>query len=456
MPLKIAKNSVIRKVHGHEYASFVEYASDSFDRLLPHISTNTWRRLKKVEKKASCAWKDERRRSLIVRLRVASDSNEIVVFEATLSRRKTPEGVGSIERTLQEQEFDICKDIVANIQKAIDLARGNPYVCRSIQRDLDELSVAEHLQKRHKTTFDPFSLFAALHQLAEETYENKQVPFGCVIDSHMVHHDVTKDFPRLIRSRKRFKALSDGFKTAYILDSQGSLKDFVDLDEISSAGASAHKYFPEWSEPIAKASKDRWSICLNRNGDLLVFDDGTLYLSYRFGRWQFWNHRHLIDLLTNRMRVQHVLPTKIGEVARSIYRVALDVSFRRTGGLFVVLKNKNRLYEIVRHGDAIGDPQRQSDDVVLDRAIQGRKVFNLPRSVLAEIAALDGAVVLSNDGTIRAYGAVLNPKRTGKAHPAEGSRTKAAIGASNCGLALKISSDGGMTVYSSGKVLVEV
>jgi acylphosphatase len=34
---------------------------------------------------------------------------------------------------------------------------------------------------------------------------------------------------------------------------------------------------------------------------------------------------------------------------------------------------------------------------------------------------------------------------------AEGSRTKAAIGASNYGLAIKISSDGDITVYAAGK-----
>ena len=80
----------------------------------------------------------------------------------------------------------------------------------------------------------------------------------------------------------------------------------------------------------------------------------------------------------------------------------------------------------------------------------------LPRSVAVELASLDGAVVLNNSGRIVAYGAVLTPKRAGALRATEGSRTKAAIGASNYGLSLKISSDGGITVYHDGKQFIEV
>jgi len=74
----------------------------------------------------------------------------------------------------------------------------------------------------------------------------------------------------------------------------------------------------------------------------------------------------------------------------------------------------------------------------------------MSRAVAVEIASLDGAVVLANSGKILAYGAVLQPRRAGHLRGSEGSRTKAAIGASNYGLAVKISSDGDITVYFAG------
>ena len=73
-----------------------------------------------------------------------------------------------------------------------------------------------------------------------------------------------------------------------------------------------------------------------------------------------------------------------------------------------------------------------------------------------ELASLDGAVVLDNMGKVLAYGAVLQPKKAGKLRGTEGSRTKAAIGASNYGLALKVSSDGDITVYHEGKEFIRV
>lgn len=76
--------------------------------------------------------------------------------------------------------------------------------------------------------------------------------------------------------------------------------------------------------------------------------------------------------------------------------------------------------------------------------------------ITVELAALDGAVVLSNDGELLAYGAILSPKKAGRLRGTEGSRTKAAIGASNYGLAIKISSDGDIDVYHKGRSFMRV
>jgi len=134
----------------------------------------------------------------------------------------------------------------------------------------------------------------------------------------------------------------------------------------------------------------------------------------------------------------------------SIYRAALDISFRRSGDLFVILHNQNDIHQIVRMGDAIGDSTRDRPDRDFDVVVQSHKMQSMARGVAVEIASLDGAVVLANSGKILAYGAVLQPKKAGRLRGSEGSRTKAAIGASNYGLAVKIGSDGDITVYFDG------
>jgi DNA integrity scanning protein DisA with diadenylate cyclase activity len=124
--------------------------------------------------------------------------------------------------------------------------------------------------------------------------------------------------------------------------------------------------------------------------------------------------------------------------------------------LFVLLRRRRSLREIVRRGDAIGDIERGVVDREFDSAIKARAVVGIPRSILCELAALDGAVVLNNAGSILAYGAILEPRRRKGILQAEGSRTKAAIGASHYGLAIKVSSDGDMTLYVAGKKMIQV
>ena len=94
----------------------------------------------------------------------------------------------------------------------------------------------------------------------------------------------------------------------------------------------------------------------------------------------------------------------------------------------------------------------KNDDGEFDEVIGEHNIQSLPRAILVELASL----IMNNSGRIRAYGAVLQPKKKERLRGTEGSRTKAAIGASNYGLAVKISSDGDITVYHEGKEFIRV
>jgi DNA integrity scanning protein DisA with diadenylate cyclase activity len=216
-------------------------------------------------------------------------------------------------------------------------------------------------------------------------------------------------------------------------------------------------YHPEWAAQLARVSRSGiCGVALSRQGDILIFDEGTLRFTYRYGRWQYWNHAHVVKLLHERARAQRVPKQIVGRVVGAIYRAALDVSFRRSGGLFVILHNRRSLRQVVRQGDAIGDHKRSPTDFDFDAVLQDHKLQALPRVITVELASLDGAIVLENSGKILAYGAILQPKKAGRIIGTEGSRTKAAIGASNYGLAIKISSDGDIEVYHNGDRFIRI
>ncbi|MEN9661759.1 MAG: hypothetical protein RL324_708 [Verrucomicrobiota bacterium] len=176
--------------------------------------------------------------------------------------------------------------------------------------------------------------------------------------------------------------------------------------------------------------------------------------TYRVGRWQYWNHRHICDLFINRARAQHVSPQHLGRVVRGIYRVALNASFRRGGALFVLLRNRNSLRKMVVLGDAIGDSGREKVHEAFDQTLSGQLIHNMPLVLATELSSLDGGVVFDNRGRLLAYGAVLKTSRS--FNSSEGSRTKAAISASHFGIAVKVSSDGDIGLWEEGKPFLEL
>jgi len=101
-------------------------------------------------------------------------------------------------------------------------------------------------------------------------------------------------------------------------------------------------------------------------------------------------------------------------------------------------------------------PARSRLNAAFDNALAATTAWDIHPSVVVELAALDGALVVDGGGALRAFGAILQPKRRGKVDEEEGSRTKAAVGASFYGLAVKISSDGDITAYADGREFFKV
>lgn len=454
MDLKLRSNSTLARALGPSWLNLLEESFAALSRILPHTETTDWQ-VGEGPVQTRATFSDQTRRALSLAVGVTIEDRHWSV-EGRLTRRSVPDGVGAISRTIDVRERHIAECVVQEIGDIFSDVRANDIsAANALRQGFDERVVARHLKNHHKLDIDLGDWFVALRQLAEQSYENKALTFGCIIHtSDRTSPSQGLRFPEDFLERKRYKALSDGYRTVYRVSSMGAIVGFTDLP-VGTPGA--HKYHPKWCDEIALQSDgDRLGLCLTRQGDLLVLDSGRLTLTYRFGRWQYWNHAHIVDLIKNAARVQNVPTVKVSGVVRSIYRAALDVAFRRSGALFLILRSRNDLRKVVRPGDAIGDRRRPKQDTAFDEVLDEFSVQSGPRSVVAELAALDGAVVLANSGRVLAYGAVLDPRKKGRVRAAEGSRTKAAIGASNYGLAVKISSDGDITVYVRGRKLIAV
>lgn len=453
-------NSRLRQSLGVANTDFLYNAAAAIQRILPHVQVSRWRESPLTE--PSSVWGSSRRTEIRVTLAIGAEQDERSRSLVASVRRRHLAGIGrTAGKTLDEREFDICKLIALRISEVLKLRSSelSEASVRAIGGDFDGNVVAKHVETYHELSQLPvISNFDALHTLSEQSYENKALTFGCLLEPRKKVKDQEAQFPSDFLSAKKYKALSDGFRTAYRISANGKVLGLIDLDRFEKKELSEKHYYPDWAEALARASRSgKCGIALGRQGDILVFDNGTLRFTYRYGRWQYWNHAHLVSLLRDRARAQRVPKKILGRVVGAIYRAALDVSFRRSGGLFVILHNRKYLRDVVRVGDAIGDSSRRSaTDREFDEFIQEHNIQSLSRVVLVELASLDGAIVLDNSGQILAYGAVLQPKKAGRLRGTEGSRTKAAIGASEYGLAVKISSDGDITVYYEGKEFIKM
>jgi hypothetical protein len=84
--------------------------------------------------------------------------------------------------------------------------------------------------------------------------------------------------------------------------------------------------------------------------------------------------------------------------------------------------------------------------------LRRQRVTELSQPVIETIARIDGSIVLDRDGNLLAFGAILrhSPVVVTPDEVAEGSRTAAAIAASQFGNVLKVSEDGRLSFYNSG------
>ena len=86
-----------------------------------------------------------------------------------------------------------------------------------------------------------------------------------------------------------------------------------------------------------------------------------------------------------------------------------------------------------------------------------QRVTELSQPVLETIARIDGSIVLDRDGNLLAFGAILrhSPVVVTPDEVAEGSRTAAAIAASQFGNVLKVSEDGRLSFYRSDDLEIQ-
>jgi hypothetical protein len=194
------------------------------------------------------------------------------------------------------------------------------------------------------------------------------------------------------------------------------------------------------------------AMTVSPHGDLYVLVGTGVVFQKSQGMWRYVNYDG----------IHWALSKLLGEdLTTALLRMALDLSFERTGALITVLDRDDDVATLIPdHRDA-KRPNR-----TLRESLAGLSIMNWEaRQVIAGAASIDGATVLSRSGHILDIACLVAPplpevlraatgSETSKTF--EGARTTAAWNASVFGTSLKVSEDGPITVFRHGEQIARI
>ena len=258
-------------------------------------------------------------------------------------------------------------------------------------------------------------------------------------------------YSQALTSIKSFYRMSDGLETLFLVDSDGTVLDIVDIARYAASHPEAAMDFPHptafRAHALATSGNRNIGIVLSPSHEIKVFAEGVEVFSFRNAKW------HLLDVKAKYDMWERAVEN--APLARRLFQIALDLADARQGALFVVLRDPaTSLPLLVAPGDRLDAPRGEAkeipDRVQLLHMLRGRSVVDIDPSVLAGLARTDGATVMAGDGCLLAVGAILlhaEPVHPHSALAVEGARTTAAMAAGRYAAVLKVSEDGQISFY---------
>ncbi len=294
---------------------------------------------------------------------------------------------------------------------------------------------------------------------ALSTYEDRRISTGALLFGfqpdacHALPSQPAGALPYSseLTSIRSFHRICDGLRTVALVDRSGLMVELVDVAEWAQP-------FAEFDLPVPSARRyeahSRATLCgghvclvLTPNGEIKIFADGAQVFSFLDGRW------HLTDAVEKYRVWEEALGNK--ELAHRLFSVALNLAEGRRGGLFVILDDRRNARELLSDRDLLHqkhESAKAGSKNQLHYLLRSQRVTELSQPVLETIARIDGSIVLDRNRNLLAFGAILrhSPVVLAPNEVVEGSRTAAAIAASQFGNVLKVSEDGRLSFFRSG------
>jgi predicted transcriptional regulator len=368
-------------------------------------------------------------------------------------------------------EMHLIRSIIEEMRKVIALSVSDEYR-HGIENLIIEKAICRSLSSSSSKTLS--MLLTEISYWGQRTYEGRHTSIGFIVTRKNMGKNTNPNLHISKFLQKDFSALlSDGLDSFIELSADGYISNYI----YSTKQVDSNLYAPYSYLKIANLSVgSRIGVCLNEEGETLIFKDKSLLFAKRSGRWICFTHDEIVSKLS-----EHA--GEYEDVRRAIYLSALDTSFNRFGGCIVHINNGDSI-NVLKHIDEADVLSKESYDIIqqnkinesffvsalssqdeiqdfekfvteekcvktatLTKLISGKKFQDLDRKLRQELIAIDGATVIDYDGTILAVGAIIKIE----AGSSGGGRLAAAKTLSNYGISIKISNDGSMQGFKIDK-----
>ena len=307
------------------------------------------------------------------------------------------------------------------------------------------------------------TIICRMLEWAGRTYEGKNVPFGIVIDFDKVADDNAADYLHFLTNDSS-AVFTDGIFTGILLDKNGKVLSFLTRNTSSEKQIILEErniFVPYQFLDMAQYCVDACiGIIVLTNGEILLIKNQAVQFAKRGSKWICfdWN-RVYSGLRRYFLAGGYKDETVIRKNIQEIYCTLLDVSFAHTGGcLALVLPEKEAdLDDVIKERIDLfiagsvpdGIKKENIEKIEVLTYLLGAKknnmnsFFEIEKPLRKEILTLDGATVVSMNGTFYCVGSIVAVPGGSPG----GGRTAASQRLAQYGVGIKISEDGYIEAY---------
>lgn len=321
-----------------------------------------------------------------------------------------------------------------------------------------ELGICEWITQTEEDAVVLHTVIAQIINWSCRTYEGKKVPFGIVIDFNQEANDNNADYLSFLNNDSS-AVFTDGVFSGILLDKNGRVLSFITRNTIVHSNNNGKQIFvPYQFEDIAKHCLGfTIGIIALKNGEIILIKDQAIVFAKRGSKWIYFNWECVYhNLRPYFLKDSSLSESDIYDRCQQLYCTMLDVSFAHSGGCIALIipdkENSKEIKNIIKEridlccqGEFPNGISAESKEKMTIMSYllsyhnsRMQSFFDIERVLRKEIIGLDGATVISLNGSFYCAGSIVSVTSGSSG----GGRTAAAKKLSNLGVGIKISEDG--------------